>query len=398
MNTLTTIYKSLSEMRRVWWGLVIFLWMVFIVNSWVLFTFADVGAFGRYDFIAYAKGAQALVDGISPYSPQFDQRHLYLYPPLLAQLLAPFIGILGEPSTASLWYWLNVGCIVGIILLMRRYTAPQHHIWLWVFPVIFFPITNTLYLGQVTIILAFLFMLTWHDYHQEKHIRAGMWLALACWIKVFPVFIVLYFILRRDWRVVRGVVIGGVALGIFQILVSGIDMMIEAFQVMLTLFAYGQEGGSFQNSSILGFASRLFTEHEKIEPLVVNHTLFQITRYGVMIFTIVMTYGISLWHGRDMGRGFDLGYGATLIMALLVGSTLWVTGMPPYFLVFWLVFRYSGWRDAGILMVSVIGLTLYLSIVVRLGDTRLPWWSLYAVGFYASYLLWALAIGKIARR
>jgi hypothetical protein len=131
---------------------------------------------------------------------------------------------------------------------------------------------------------------------------------------------------------------------------------------------------------------------------VVNHTLFQITRYGVLLFTIITTYGISLWRGSDKGRGFDLGYGATLIMALLAGSTLWVTGMPPYFLVFWLVFRYSKWQTAGLLVVSIIGLTFYLNIVVRLGDTRLPWWSLYGIGFYASYLLWALAISKVARR
>ncbi|MDX2076350.1 MAG: glycosyltransferase family 87 protein [bacterium] len=385
--------------RRIWWGIVILLWGGFILLNWVLFMYSDTEAYGRYDFFAYAKGAQALVDGVSPYRPQFDTRHLYLYPPFLAQILVPFIGTIGEPRTAALWFALNIACIIGTIQLMRRYTAPKHHIWLWVLPVAFIPMTHTLYIGQVTIILMFFFMLIWHDSRQGKPIRAGMWLALTCWIKVFPVFIVIYFILRRDWRVLRGVVIVGVGIGIFQILVSGIDLMIESFRVLLSLFTTGQSDGLFQNSSIAGFTARIFTEHPRITPLVVDNTLFQISRYGLMLFTIIMTYGMALWRGNDEERGFDLGYGAVIMMSLLVGYTLWITGMPPYMLAFWFAFRYSkNWQTTTILVVALGILSLYLPFIIDLGETRLIWWSTYSFGFYATYTLWGVLIYKLARR
>lgn len=389
-----------KQSRPIWWGLVILLWIGMILLNWVLFMRGDTSAYGRYDFFAYAKGAQALVDGLSPYRPQFDGRHLYLYPPLLAQLLAPFIGAIGEPLTAALWYMLNVACVIGIIQIMRRYTAPQHHIWLWVLPVVFIPITHTLYIGQITIMLTYLFMLTWRDWYEKKHVRAGMWLALACWIKAFPAFMVLFFLLRRDWRVIRGVAIAGIGLGVLQIVISGADMMLESFQVMLVLFTRGQPEGMFQNSSIAGFTSKLFVEHPRLIPIVVDNTLFQISRYGLVLFTVITTYVLATWRvDTDDKRQFDLGYSAVMMMALLVGYTLWITGMPSYLLAFWIAFRHSkDWRSTAILVIAVLGLAFYLPLIIDLGETRLPWWSTFSIGFYATYTLWGMLVYRLIRR
>ncbi len=395
--------------RRIWWGLVILGWVGMIILNWVVFMHSNTepdGSYnytspthGRYDFYAYSKGAQALVDGVSPYRPQFDERHLYLYPPLLAQLLAPFIGTIGEPNTGALWYMLNIACTIGIVQIMRRYTLPKYHIWLWAFPVLFIPITHTLYIGQITIMLTFLFMLTWRDYREGKHVRAGMWLALACWIKVFPAFMVIYFILRRDWRVIRGVAIAGIGLGVFQVVISGLDIMIESFTVMLTLFTRGQPEGMFQNSSIAGFTSKLFVEHKRLMPLVIDNTLFLITRYSLVIITLGATYGAVLWRKKeDSDRNFDLGYSAVMMMALLVGYTLWITGMPSYLLAFWMAFRYSKGREKWVLVLAVAVLSMYLPLIIDLGETRLPWWSTYSFGFYATYTLWGMLVYKLAKR
>ncbi|MCU0481192.1 MAG: DUF2029 domain-containing protein [Anaerolineae bacterium] len=396
--------------RRIWWGMVILGWAVLVIMNWVLFMYGntnDDGSYndtnteshGRYDYFAYAKGAQALVDGRSPYDEDFAQRHLYLYPPLLAQALAPFVGTIGEPNTAALWYMLNIACLIGIIQIMRQHTQPKYHIWLWAFPVLFIPITHTLYIGQITIMLTFLFMLTWRDYGKGKHFRAGGWLALACWIKVFPVFIVLFFILRRDWRVMRGVIVVGVGLGVLQILISGLDMMIQSFSVLLTLFTQGQTAGMFQNSSIAGFTGKLFVDHPRLYPLVIDNTLFQLTRYGLMLLTVGVTYALVLMRRSDTpDRNFDLAYGAVIMMALLVGYTLWITGMPPYFLAFWMAFRYSKGRDMWILVVAVAMLAMYLPLIIDLGETRLPWWSTYSIGFYATYTLWGMLVYKQAKR
>lgn len=389
-----------ERIRPICWGVVMILWVGMILLNWVIFTRGDTSAYGRYDFFAYATGAQALIDGVSPYRPQFDVRHLYLYPPLLAQVLAPFIATIGEPLSANLWYILNIACLIGMVRIMCQYTAPQHHIWLWLLPVVFIPITHTLYIGQITIILTYLFMLTWRDWHRQKLIRAGMWLGLACWIKVFPAFMVLFFVLRRDWRVIRGVMIAGIGLGILQIVVSGVDMMLESFHVLLVLFTRGQNDGMFQNSSIAGFTSKLFVEHPRLIPVIIDNTLFQISRYGLVLFTLTTTYVLSTWQVHmDDARQFDLGYSATMMMALLVGYTLWITGMPSYLLAFWVAFRYSNtWRSSAILLVAVMALVLYFPLITNLGELRLPWWSTYSIGFYATYTLWGVLVYRLARR
>ena len=384
-----------KQIRPIWWGAVVLLWTGFILLNWTLFMYGDTSAFGRYDYLAYAKGAQALIDGLSPYRPQFDARHLYLYPPLLAQLLMPFIATLGERLTAILWFCLNIACIIGTIQIMRRYTAPQHHIWLWLFPIIFTPFIHTLDLGQVTVIMMFIFMLIWHEWHHNRKIVAGMWLALLCWFKVYPAFVVIYFIIKRDWRVIYGVVIAGVGLGLGQVVVSGLDTLVESFQVLFTLFDEGQNDGLFKNSSLIGFTARMFTEHPMIIPLVVDDALFTLSRYLLIGFTILITFGAILKYQHP---SFDLEYGAILLMALMIPNTFWISGMPPYFVIFWLILRHSKGLYAGIVFVCFVALSLYFPLLVNSGNERLPWWGIFSMGFYASFTLWGMLVYRLIRR
>ena len=165
---------------------------------------------------------------------------------------------------------------------------------------------------------------------------------------------------------IRGVAIAGIGLGVLQILISGMDMMLESFQVMLVLFTRGQPEGMFQNSSIAGFTSKLFVEHPRLIPVVVDNTLFQISRYGLVLFTVMTTYVLATWRvDVEDKRQFDLGYSAVMMMALLVGYTLWITGMPSYLLAFWIAFRHSkDWRSTAILVIAVLGLAYYLLLII----------------------------------
>jgi hypothetical protein len=156
----------------------------------------------------------------------------------------------------------------------------------------------------------------------------------------------------------------------------------------------------FQNSSIAGFTSKLFVEHPRLIPVVIDNTLFQMSRYGLALFTFTTTYVLATWRVHvDDARQFDLGYSATMMMALLVGYTLWITGMPSYLLAFWVAFRYGNtWQSTAILLIAVIGLALYFPLLTSLGEMRLPWWSTYSFGFYATYTLWGILVYRLARR
>lgn len=360
--------------------------------------YGNIEAFGRYDYLAYAKAAQSLINGISPYHVMFETRHLYLYPPLLAQILMPFIGLFGERPTAVLWFVVNIACIIGTIQLMRLYTQPKYHIGLWIFPILFTPFIHTLDLGQVTVIMMFLFMLIWHDYRQNRHLRAGIILALLCWLKVYPVFIVIFFIIRRDWRVMQGVVLAGLGLGIIQILISGIDIFIESFVVLFTLVDEGQTDGLFKNSSITGFTARLFTEHPLIIPLAVNETLFTLSRYGLMGITALITYIMSSKRTPHSQIRFDIGYASALVMALMMGYTFWISGMAPLFVVFWLGLHQTKGYDKWILLCLLTVLSAYFPMLINMNSVRSPWWSVYSFGFYATYALWGLLVYKLAQR
>lgn len=68
-------------------------------------------------------------------------------------------------------------------------------------------------LGQVSLLVAFLVVLSWHLVETHREFWAGWALSLAVLVKVFPVVLVLYFLLKRQWRMLAGVAAGLLLLG-----------------------------------------------------------------------------------------------------------------------------------------------------------------------------------------
>src|SRR3954467_5960513 len=103
-------------MRRylIWTG-IIALWIAFLGLAWFL---NRKSTFAMADFRVYYEAALLLRNSQPLYNG--TQGMVYLYPPLLAQLLMPLVGVFSFEQIAMLWFGLNVLLLIGIVVLLSR--------------------------------------------------------------------------------------------------------------------------------------------------------------------------------------------------------------------------------------------------------------------------------------
>ncbi len=335
------------------WVVISMGWVLFMALTFAYYAFAPSGG---HDADAYYFATQALLQGESPYGALTGRA--YLYPPLLAQVFIPLAWIGSQTLYEIMLYLSFMGALILSITTLVRHFPPTWAKWLWLMPLGFYPVWEQLFFGQISIWLCVCFILAWDDYHAGRHNRAGMWLAVATWIKLYPALVIGLFILRRDWRVVRGAIITGVILAIIQtILAGGFTIWGDFLRTIIALAGEGREGATFENHSIFGFASRLFLPNHRVYPLMLNETLFTMTRWGLTaLMGIISFVAIARSQSSDKGALFDLSYSMVIILALLMGTVLWFSAMTPLILIYPLiVWHYRTRLTWIVLVISYVG-------------------------------------------
>lgn len=371
------------------WSGIIALWVAFIALAWFM---SQASNSGLADFRVYYEAAQTLNDGMPLY--RGSEGMVYLYPPLTAQLLMPIARYFSFETGYAIWFGLNVLLLIGSIALISRHSS--HSVWLWIMTPLFLPILQALAIGQVTIVLLALFAGAWVAIQSELRWLAGTLLALAAWIKVFPAFVILYFLWRRDWQVVRGAIIGGIAFGLLQIAISGISPMLEMPTVLFSLSSAGQDVLVAVNASILGFASQLFEAHANVSPLLVSPLLYISVR---LILTIALVGGFFYLTRSRQPRSFDLEYALALLTALLLSPTLFPTSMPPVMLTYFLLLRSQPSKPIlWFCSIACTILSLYWLYMVGYASEWRTNGVLLSFGFYTLLATWAVIAYQLHRR
>jgi len=357
--------------------------------------------YGLSAFEVYFQGGQALVNGTALY--QGTSGWIYLYPPLTAQMLIPLAEIMDYDAAALFWLAANFAILIGTVALLANYVPASQMKWLWISPILFFPIAQAFYIGQITVIMLALVALAWFAIRHDQRGWAGALLAFAAWIKVFPALLVVYFFLKRDWRVIRGVVITGIGLALLQIIISGPGVFLAFFEVLFELTSDGQPAATYENSSIFAFASRLFQNNARVYPLVINETLYAITRISLTLMVFGLA-GYAIYRSgadtrlRTLSWRFDLEYGLVLLTILLFGSTLWISGMPPLFLIYVMIWRNQHvFRRSRLVRwlnrFSFAAITLYIPMMLLFMHDGSSMHALpLSLGFFGVMALWALLV------
>jgi len=158
-----------------------------------------------YDAKVYRTAGNAILRGLDLYSPARGQH--FTYTPFAAALFAPLSALPAAPF-ALLWTALSIACLGGAVWLSLAWIGvaggrPRFLLTAAICLVScagFEPVSFTLLLGQVNLILMFVVL---YDLWLPDHSRwKGLGIGVAAGIKLIPALFIVYLLVTRRWRAV----------------------------------------------------------------------------------------------------------------------------------------------------------------------------------------------------
>jgi len=189
------------------------------------------------------------------------------HPPPAALLALPLAAV-GYPTAARLWLALQL-LLLGwtIQCLARELGWGREAGWIGVAAaVVWTPVALDLQVGNLHVALLATLVASWRAWRRGRALEAGAWLGLGTAIKLVPGYLVLYLLLRREWRAVAAAVVvcAGLALGVT--LLAGPAIWPDFVSALGTSIGVYQEEGF--NVSLFGMLHRLTHGVRDIGPLL----------------------------------------------------------------------------------------------------------------------------------
>ena len=274
-----------------------------------------------YDFRFYWTAARQLLDGGSiysaqqlagPYPPQGQEG--FLYPPPLAALVTPLAALFPTDPLPGLWIWSGLAALVLVVTVLAlartedlggRFPLLRGR-WAWVLVGAAFalpPVVDELVNGNVHLFIAGLMAAAWiglrrHDAAGDR--AAGIALGIATVVKLFPVLLLLWLVLRGRWRPVGWAVAGALGLAVLTLPVTGVQPWLDYPTVLANMAAPIDVSAS-------------------LSPTVWLAPLLGFGLARVVVTAAVLA--VLLWVSRRADE--RVGYAAAIVLALLATPALW---------------------------------------------------------------------------
>ena len=237
------------------------------------------------DFSLFYTWAWALRHHINPYlgdlTPYARQLHVNIgvivrsdYPPTFLLMFEPLTWF--SPPVAF-WIWTAISVallLLSLTLLIPREKAISIPTALIVISlgVIYRPVQTHFVFLQTQILVLFLLVLMWRALKRGDDFWAGTWLAITGLLKVFPLFMMLYLVCMRKWRVMAytGIVM---AVGFVLTLVI---MGPVSFGFFTTVVRHVTPVVGIPESPIIGIDGTVVRLTQHFDPNDSNHALLVI--------------------------------------------------------------------------------------------------------------------------
>ena len=397
--------------------LVVGAWL--IVLAGILYLTVQQVRDASMDFLSYYVGASAIQQGKPLYtlethdvvSASIGIRMVgrYLYPPTFAILIQPFL-VLSPYAASLLWFFVNVSLLlagVGILLSQSNLRDYRIRIALLLLPVLFTPVLMTLYLGQVNILIFTLIVLVWLSFVHGRRYTSGVMLALAAWIKIWPIILIAYFVWKREWKVVSGALIGLLLIGVLTFALAGDGQTISFFTDKLPEISRGTEPGmDHLNQSIPGVFAKLFAPRSNyVHPLIQSPMLAQ---QGSRVATLLLIGATVLLSSRPIvlkyREQFSIEFMLVVIAAMLITGRLFESNLtlllPAYFFIAEKLHRErtATWGQIALLVVSIMLIDLHRVIwTLANPDKQALSWFLLIFPFLGVILIWFILAEMLLR-
>jgi hypothetical protein len=289
------------------------------------------------DFFQEWASARNYFTGRAIYTPQRETAKTYLnytarpqdffveingHPPTAVVLAIPF-GLLDYNAGFLLWNWLSVVAVVGSATLIMRETRIRFSAWA-LLPALALlignPLLQHLACGQLGGFLLLLITGAWIADRRGYSATAGMLLATAMAVKLFPGFLFLYFVWKGKWRTVFVGAATFFAIIGLTAAILGMQSFVDFVQHAMP--EVGKYRRTWANASLDGFWTRLLSaESDRAIPLIAGRWLPKIA-YVLSAATLVGTLAYMTRRSRT-AEANDLSYGLHIAAMLLVSPITW---------------------------------------------------------------------------
>jgi uncharacterized membrane protein len=163
--------------------------------------FSDVAQdFYGFDAMITNKDPYAILGtGLKTIGVDWNVQHSSTHPPTAFLLVAP-VAMLHWPLSSAVWAWLMLACLY---LSFNKGIGYSWDISLFLTALALFWPPVIYSLGQITIVWLFGVSMAYR-YRNRQPFLAGLFIGLASFSKLFPVLLLLPFLLRRKWVAIYG--------------------------------------------------------------------------------------------------------------------------------------------------------------------------------------------------
>jgi hypothetical protein len=265
------------------------------------------------DYWVWYQTGQAVLRGGEVYPDQWH-KFPFMYPPTCAVFLAP-VSALGKTGLVVVLALVNAAAwICSILFSVRLATGEQRrgHVLLYLIPnlVIGAHAWGNFLLGQPSLVLLALMLGAFISLRRKLNILAGVLIAIAAAIKVFPVIAIVYLVYRRYWTATATLLLTlAFLLIILPIPFRGSELAKQDLQRWSSgmLFKYDETGvgqrlgrsNSWKNQSIWGVANRLLRHVEydhkyaPHQPVFANVADLEFNTVNRIILAVALLLGVA---------------------------------------------------------------------------------------------------------
>jgi hypothetical protein len=282
------------------------------------------------------------VEGLSPDAVRV-RIDVNAHPPASVLLAIPFAS-LDYPDAVLAWNLASLGLFAISVAALARALGAPWSVWsvapAAVLLLLCSPFRQQVGQGQLNLVLLSLLTAAWLADRSGKSVWAGAAVGAATAVKLFPGFLGLYFVLRRDWKALAAFALALACVSAVSLAAMGIDSHVAYVRDVLP--KVGAYRSSWLNASLVGFFTRLFdpaTAQERVEPLWRSPALAMLSSL-IALLAVAVLWAVEVARAQSQDardRAFAMGITAML----LVSPITW----DHYFMLLALPLALA-WRDA----------------------------------------------------
>lgn len=211
------------------------------------------------DFSVFYQSTYDLNRGINPYL-ESNLFTAFGYPVVTTLFFTPFI-LLPYQIAQGIFVILSAFSVLAIVylslLLINRKVDWRQFLFFSALAYLYFPTKFTLGMGQSSLLAYLLLLISYYFYRRKVKITSGIFLGITVLVKPILGFIFLFFILKKEWKIITTALFLIFLLTLLSIILYGFDK----YYIYLThvlpplLRPVGRE--IYYNQGLMGFISRL---------------------------------------------------------------------------------------------------------------------------------------------